>query len=351
MTVTSASETPHPGSAPAVRVDLRSDTLTRPTRAMRQAMAAAEVGDDVYGEDPTVNRLEREVAELFGHEGALLVPSGTMGNLIALACSAERGTEVLADEGAHIVTYELGGLAALAGVQTRTVTGPAGLLSPETVTRAIRPPGWGTVATRVVALEQTHNRGGGSVYPLETLRTLREVAVGNGARLHCDGARIWNAAIATGTPLSDYGALFDTLSVCLSKGLGAPVGSLVVGDMRTIVAARDLRKRLGGGMRQAGVLAAAGLVAIHDHVGRLAGDHDRARRLAATLGAAVPETNIVVLTVPDAPAFASAARVAGIGVGAMGPSTVRLVTHLDVDDAAIDDAAVTLGRLLETAQV
>lgn len=314
-------------------------------------MARAEVGDDVYAEDPTVNHLEHEVAELFGREGALFVPSGTMGNLIALTCSAARGTEVLADAGAHIVTYELGGLAALAGVQTRTVTGPFGLLAPETVAEAIRPPGWGTVETSVVALENTHNRGGGSVYALETLRELRDVAHTNGARLHCDGARIWNAAIATGTSLAEYGAVFDTLSVCLSKGLGAPVGSLVVGDATFVAQARDWRKRLGGGMRQAGILAAAGLVAVRTHIERLVDDHARAARLAAALGAPVPDTNIVVLTVPDAPAFVTAAREAGIGVGAMGPHTVRLVTHLDIDDGGIEDAAVTLTRVIETTRL
>ena len=330
---------------PPTPVDLRSDTVTRPTLRMRAAMAAAEVGDDVYGEDPTLRELEEEVAGVFGHEAAVFVPSGTMGNLIALRLVARPGEEVLADADAHIVTYELGGLAALAGLQTRTVTGGRGLLDPGTVALAIRPGGWGTVATAAVAVEQTHNRGGGSVHPLPVLQRLREVAVGAGAALHCDGARIWNAAVATGTPLSAYGAVFDTLSVCLSKGLGAPVGSLVVTDAARAEDARTWRKRLGGGMRQAGVLAAAGLVGLRER-DRLAEDHARATRLAAALAVAVPETNLVPVRVADSRAVVAAAAAAGVLVGAMGPTTVRLVTHRDVDDAGIARAVEVLGPLL-----
>jgi threonine aldolase len=317
---------------------------------MRAAMADAVVGDDVYGEDPTLLELEGEVAAMFGHEAALFVPSGTMGNLIALQLSAGPGEEILAESNAHIVTYELGGLAMLGGVQTRTVAGIAGLLDVSLVEAALRPPGWGTVVTKVVAVEQTHNRGGGTVHPLGELQALRALVHEHGARLHCDGARIWNAAIATGTPLRDYGGVFDTLSVCLSKGLGAPVGSLVVASAADIAVARTLRKRLGGGMRQAGVLAAAGLVAIREHLDRLADDHARARRLAAALGLAEPQTNIVIATVPDARDFVAAAVAGGVRVSAVGPTRVRFLTHLDITDDDIDRAVVTLAPLLQTVK-
>jgi len=332
-------------------IDLRSDTVTRPTAAMLRAMADAEVGDDVYGEDPTVNALEAEVAGLFGHEAAVFVPSGTMGNLIAMRLVAAPGTELLCDADAHVVTYELGGAAALAGIQTRTVTGPRGLLDPATVAAALRPAGWGTVVTSAVAVEQTHNRGGGAVHPLAVLRQLRDLTAAHGVALHGDGARIWNAAAATGTSLASYGACFDTLSVCLSKGLGAPVGSLVVTDAARAQEARVLRKRLGGGMRQAGVLAAAGLYAVR-HRGRLVDDHARARQLARLIGEGLPagtvsepETNIVVLRVADARAYAGAAAERGVLVSVTGPGVVRLVTHLDVDDGAVQRAGVTLASL------
>ena len=328
-------------------VDLRSDTLTRPTPAVRAAMAAAEVGDDVYGEDPTVNALEAEVAALFGHEAAVLVPSGTMGNQIAIRLLVPPAQELLCHTDDHVVTYEHGGLAQLGGIQTRTVEGPRGQLRVASVEAALRPAGWGTVATAAVSVEQTHNRGGGSVYPLEELAALRlltqEAAVG----LHCDGARIWNAHIATGTPLDAYGRLFDTLSVCLSKGLGAPIGSLVVTDAERAGQARILRKRLGGGMRQAGVLAAAGRHVLEHHLGRLADDHARAARLAEALGSAIPvQTNIVPLDVADARAVAAAAREQGVLVSVVGPRRLRCVTHLDVDDTGVARAIDVLGPLL-----
>jgi len=326
-------------------VDLRSDTITRPTPAMRAAMAAAEVGDDVYGEDPTVRALEEEVAGLLDHERAVFVPSGTMGNLIALRLVCAPGQEVLADADAHIVTYELGGAAALAGLQTRTVTGRRGLLDPAAVAAALRPAGWGTVPTAAVAVEQTHNRGGGSVHPLPVLRELRALTAAQGIALHCDGARIWNAAVATGTPLGTYGGLFDTLSVCLSKGLGAPVGSLVVTDAARASEARTWRKRLGGGMRQAGVLAAAGLVAVRCR-GRLAEDHARAGRLATELGLPAPETNLLSVEVADSRAVAAAAAARGVLIGVTGPTTVRLVTHADIDDGDIGRAAAVLAPLV-----
>jgi len=326
-------------------VDLRSDTLTRPTREMRAAMAAAEVGDDVYGEDPSVNRLEEQTAELFGHEAAVFVPSGTMGNQICLRLVVPPAEELLCDADAHVVTYEHGGAAQHGGIQSRTV--PGGLMDVATVEQYLRPPGWGTVATSAVSVEQTHNRGGGRVHPLEVLQGLRNLTRQHGMALHCDGARIFNAAVASGTTLSEYGELFDTLSVCLSKGLGAPVGSLVVTDASRATQARVLRKRLGGGMRQAGVLAAAGSYALDHHVERLAEDHRRAQLIADVLGVGPVETNIVPVEVVDAPALAAAAREQGVLISVVGPRKVRLVTHLDIDDAGATRAAGVVARLMK----
>ncbi len=344
--------------SPPVLVDLRSDTLTRPTEGMRAAMAAAEVGDDVYGEDPTVNALEAEVAAMFGKPAALYVPSGTMGNQLCLRLVVPAADELLCDADAHIVTYEGGGAAQHGGIQTRTLVAARGLLEPTAVAEALRPEGYGTVPTRAVAVEQTHNRGGGTVYPLATLRALRDLTARAGVALHCDGARIWNASVATGVELSAYGELFDTLSVCLSKGLGAPVGSLLLGSQAQVATARVLRRRLGGGMRQAGVLAAAGRYALHHHLDRLAEDHARARQLAARIADAVPgvvdpvlvETNIVPLDLTtssyDGPALAARARADGVLLSVVGPARVRLVTHLDADDAAVDRAGEVLARAL-----
>jgi threonine aldolase len=331
-------------------VDVRSDTLTRPTDAMRAVMAAAEVGDDVYGEDPSVNALEEKVAGLFGHEAAVFVPTGTMGNQIALRLVVPPAEELLCGAEDHVVTYEHGGAAQHGGISSRTVTAPRGLLTVDEVEPQLRPAGWGTVATRAVSVEQTHNRGGGAVHPLAALEALRALTAAHGIALHCDGARIWNAAVATGTPLASYGAQFDTLSVCLSKGLGAPVGSVVVTDAARAVEARILRKRLGGGMRQAGVLAAAGAHALDHHVDRLAEDHRRAREIGAALGVDGVETNIVPLdltgTAYDGPQLAAAAREQGVLLSVVGPRKVRLVTHLDLDDAGAKHAADVVGRLL-----
>ncbi len=328
-------------------VDLRSDTVTKPTPAMRQAMAEAVVGDDVYAEDPTVNALEAEVAALFGHEAALFVPSGTMGNQISLRLLAEPGQEILCDSDAHIVTYEMGAAAALFGLGTRTILGDRGRFDLDAYVPQVRPPDWHTVRTAVIAVENTHNRGGGSVQPIDQLKALRAYADDAELSLHCDGARIWNAHVATGTSLAEYGGLFDTLSVCLSKGLGAPVGSLVVSSRERIGKARILRKRLGGGMRQAGVLAAAGRHALAHHIDRLAEDHARAKTLATACGADEPETNIVVLKLDgNAHAVADAARDAGILISVVSPSRIRLVTHLDITDEQVDRAAAVLPKLL-----
>jgi threonine aldolase len=332
-------------------VDLRSDTVTRPTEAMRRAMATAEVGDDVYAEDPSINALEAEVAAMFGHGAAMFVPTGTMGNQIALRLLCAPGEELLCDADAHIVSYEAGGLAAHGGVQTRTMVVPRGLLTPDVVASQLRVPGYHAVPTTAVAVENTHNRGGGAVYPLGLLRELRDLTDDHSVPLHCDGARIWNAHVASGVALSDYGGLFDTMSVCLSKGLGAPVGSVVVmRDPARLEPARELRHRLGGAMRQAGVLAAAGRHAVAHHVARLADDHARARRLAEAIADVSPgcvdpvavETNIVVLdlssTAVDAAGLADACQAAGVLVSTVAPRRVRLVTHLDVDDDGVDRA-------------
>ncbi|MEP6695514.1 MAG: GntG family PLP-dependent aldolase [Pseudonocardiales bacterium] len=329
-------------------IDLRSDTLTRPTDGMRAAMASADVGDDVYGEDPSVNALEERVAALFGHEAALFVPTGTMGNQLCLRLLVQPGEELLCDADAHVVTYEHGAAAAHGGITTRTWTAADGRIDVSAVASMIRPPGFHTVATAAVAVENTHNRRGGVVQPIEALGRLQALANSFGVALHCDGARIWNAHVATGVALSDYGALFDTMSVCLSKGLGAPVGSVMVASAERIAEARELRARLGGGMRQAGVLAAAGNYALEHHLQRLSQDHVRARRLAEAVGAdpATVQTNLVYFDVGDAVVLAEKARADGVLVSVVGPTRVRLVTHLDVSDAEIDRAVEALARLV-----
>jgi threonine aldolase len=337
-------------------VDLRSDTVTRPTAAMRSAMANAEVGDDVFGDDPTVRALEAEVAALFGHEAALFTPSGTMANQIALQLLVPPAGELLAGADAHVVTYEMGAAAAVGGISTRTWPSVGAALDVEQIAAMIVPAGFPSGQTRAIAVEQTHNMGGGGIVGRETLRELRAVADAAGLGLHCDGARIWHAHIADGVALHAYGQLFDTLSVCLSKGLGAPVGSLVVGSADRIAQGRVIRKRMGGGMRQVGILAAAGLYALHHHLDRLAEDHARAYRLAAALeplgvvDAASVRTNLVPLDLTkaplDAPSLAAAAAAEGVLIAAMLPRTGRLVTHLDVDDAGIDRALHVLTKLL-----
>ncbi len=330
-------------------VDLRSDTLTTPTPQMRRAMADAEVGDDVYAEDPTINTLEAEVAALFGHEAALFVPSGTMGNQIALRTLVPPGSELICDADAHVVTYEHGAAAAHGGISTRTWPTVRGLFDVDTVTSMVRSGRWHDVATRAIAVENTHNRGGGTIQPLDRLRLLRARADELGVPVHCDGARIWNAHVATGIPLAEYGGLFDTLSVCLSKGLGAPVGSLMVSTGARIAAARTMRKRLGGGMRQAGVLAAAGRYALAHHLDRLADDHRNARLLAEAAGTdpSTVDTNIVLVDVGDAPAVADKAQAEGVLMSPVGPGRLRLVTHLGVARPAVDRAAVVLSRLTQ----
>ena len=338
-----------------MRVDMRSDTVTRPTEGMRAAMAAAPVGDDVYGDDPTVNALQERVAAMFGHEAALFAPSGSMANQIALQVLVPPGSELLCDGDAHVVTYEIGAAAAIGGISTRTWPACGPDIDPDLVASLVRRPGFG-VPTRAIAVEQTHNQAGGGVIPFGTLRRLREVADAEGLALHCDGARIWHAHVADGIPLREYGALFDSMSVCLSKGLGAPVGSLVIGSAEKIARARVVRKRMGGGMRQAGILAAAGTYALDNHVERLADDHARARRMAeafAGYGVVDPErvrTNLVMLDLTkfrlDATEFVAVAAERDLLANAMTPRLVRLALHLDLDDDAVDRAIEVVSGIL-----
>lgn len=328
--------------------DFRSDTVTRPTAAMRRAMAEAVVGDDVFGEDPTVRELEAEAAHLFRREAALFVPTGCMGNQIAARVHGRPGEEVVVEATAHMVDWELAGLAALAGLQARTLPSARGCLDPDAVRATLRPAGGFRPRCGLLLLENTHNFHGGAVVPLEHLRTLYAVARERGAKVHLDGARLWNAAMATGTALADYAAAADSLMVCLSKGLGAPAGSLLVGDAAFVAQARDARKLLGGGMRQAGVLAAPGLVALRTMRARLVDDHRRARRLAEGLTAAPrasaptgpPDTNIVIVRVEgaDARALCDAMRRRGVLALPAGADRVRFVTHYDVDDDDVDAA-------------
>ncbi|HEU4513770.1 MAG TPA: GntG family PLP-dependent aldolase [Nocardioidaceae bacterium] len=330
-------------------IDLRSDTVTRPTEGMRAAMASAEVGDDVYGEDPTVRALEERVAGLFGKEAALFTPTGSMANVLAVRSLVGVGEEVLCESSAHIARAELGAHGAFTGLTMRTWTGHRGGLDLDAV-RSLFAPDMGPffVPTKAISVENTHNFGGGTVLPLSDFEALRGFADSVGVAVHLDGARLWNAHVASGVPLATYGALVDVLAVCLSKGLGAPVGSLIVGSAAAIDEARVWRKRLGGGMRQVGILAAAGLYALEHHVERLASDHENARLLAVAcdVDPASVDTNIVVIDVPDAAPVVTAARDAGVLVSAVGPRTVRLVTHLDVSAEQARDAAAVLGKVL-----
>jgi threonine aldolase len=331
-------------------IDLRSDTLTRPTPAMRRAMADAEVGDDQWHEDPTTRRLEAAVAERFGREAALFVPSGTMGNQVCLRLAARPGSEVLANEDNHIFWYESGAAPALSGIQLHAVAGQRGRLDPAAVAARVRDAAYG-VPTAAVAVEQTHNRGGGAVHPLDELAELRALTSKAGLHLHCDGARIWNASVASGTPLERYGAMFDSLSVCFSKGLAAPVGSAVVGDRELVERARQVRQLLGGAMRQSGVLAAAALVAIDEMVDRLAEDHANAHATAETVAAGVHgstdptlvDTNIVLLgTRPfgtDGPGLVARLAEQDVLAAATGPEQVRLVFHYEIGAGDAEKAA------------
>ncbi len=340
-------------------IDLRSDTLTRPTSGMRAAIADAVVGDDVFGEDPTVAALERRIADLLGRESALFVPSGTMANQIALQLHARHGEEVLVAEGAHCLWYETGAAAAIAGVQLIPV-GRDGAVTAAEVRSAVRPAVDWCPTTRALVLENTHNRAGGRVIELALADAAMSAAHALGLSVHLDGARLFNAAAALGVSPREVALRADTVSVCLSKGLGAPVGSVLAGTRDHVRDARRLRKRMGGGMRQVGVLAAAGMYALDHHVDRLVDDHESARALAAAIAESpgvrvvAPQTNIVMFDLApdgalDAAAFVERARERGVLLSAFGPYRVRAVTHLDVSLASARSAGAALRAIAEAA--
>ena len=337
-------------------IDLRSDTVTRPTRAMREAMFAAEVGDDVYGEDPTVNRLEKDAAAVFGREAAIFVPSGTMGNQIAVRLHTKHGQEVVCEARAHVMDWEMATTAAFSGCQLRTVAGERGSLTWEQISHAIGPKIYYRAQTGLICIENTHNMAGGTVTPVAAMREICEGAHAVGIPVHLDGARIFNAAAALGVEVSELTRGFDTVMFCLSKGLGAPVGSMLVGSRTAIEQARIFRKALGGGMRQAGILAAAGLIALHEMTVRLADDHANARLLAESIAEArnaeidleAVETNIVIFRLRngDAAKFCDGLKQKGVLASAIGADAVRFVTHYDVDREACERAAALVSEQL-----
>jgi len=340
-------------------VDLRSDTLTKPSPGMRQAIAEAEVGDDVFGEDPTVTKLQQIVAELLGKEAALFVASGTMGNQIAINCHTRPGDEVICEDNCHSFNYECGGAAFLSGVQLRALPGKRGVITAEQVEQAIRPPDHHFPQTRLVVLENTHNRAGGTIYPLTEIEAIAGIARSKGLKMHLDGARLWNASVASGIPLHEYARHFDSVSLCFSKGLGAPVGSILVGSKNFIDEAHRYRKIYGGGMRQAGVLAAAALYALDHNIERLADDHRRAGILAEVLNvfASVDvdleamQTNIVIgdfsKTGRNASAIAEELSARGLKSIPFSKTRIRFVTHLDISDDDIEFAISVLQSVLQ----
>jgi threonine aldolase len=331
-------------------VDLRSDTVTRPSAAMRAAMANARVGDDVYGDDPEVNALEAEIAELLGFEAGLFTPSGSLGNQLGLRLLAKPGQEIVCDSMAHIARAELGAAAVFSGITFRTWKAPQGRLDVSAVAELIAPnAGPYLVSTAAIAVENTHNFGGGTVQAVDQVRAVIDLGRTHGLSMHLDGARLWNAHVASGIALRELAAGFDTVSVCLSKGLGAPVGSVLVASAGRIAEARVWRKRYGAGMRQVGILAAGARYALTHNVARLADDHERASHLATAFGAS-SETNIVVLDIVGAAGVAAAAAEQGVLISALGPRFVRLVTHLDIDDADVARTIAVLMPLIDAAR-
>ena len=346
-------------------IDLRSDTVTRPTPAMREAMASAEVGDDVYGEDPTVNRLEKDAAEIFGREAAIFVPTGTMGNQIAIRLHTQHGQEVICEARSHVLDWEMAMVAAFSGCVPRTVAAERGILTWDHIKPAIGAKIYYRAQTALVCLENTHNMAGGTVTPLRVMEEVWAGAREAGLPVHLDGARVFNAATALGIPVANLTNGFDSVMFCLSKGLGAPVGSMLVGSRKAIDQARVHRKALGGGMRQAGVLAAAGLIALHEMPKRLGEDHANARLLAEAVAANpdtaeidldAVQTNIVIFKLRgrdganggDAQGFAGALKQKGVLVSAIGPHSIRFVTHYDVDRAACERAAAIVSEELKS---
>ena len=338
-------------------IDLRSDTVTRPTPAMRRAMAAAEVGDDVFGEDPTVNRLQDLVAELLGTEAALFVASGTMGNQVCIRCHTQPGDELLCEAGAHFLHYEAGAMAALSGVQARTIVGTRGVITVKQIEEALRGETYYFPRSRLLTIENTHNLAGGTIFPLDEIARIRQLARERGLAMHLDGARLWNASAASGVALRDYAQHFDSVSVCFSKGLGAPIGSAVAGTKSFSAQARRVRKMFGGGMRQAGMIAAAAIYGLEHHRERLPEDHANARWLAEALhgrGGIMIEldsvqTNIVIMNIAQTklsvPAAIEALKKEGVLLGPFGATTLRAVTHLDVNRAEVERAAAVFAKI------
>ena len=345
-------------------IDLRSDTVTKPSAGMRDAMASAPVGDDVYGEDPTINSLEERSAQLFGKEAALFCPSGSLANQLAIRMLVNPGEELITETNSHIVRAELGAGAVFSGITTRTWLANRGLLSADDPLNIARPDsGPYLVSTTAIAVENTHNFGGGTVQPLEEIKKLRQESEKLGISLHLDGARIWNAHIASGVDFKEYGKYFDTISVCLSKGLGAPVGSLMLSTKERVLKARQWRKRYGAGMRQAGILAAAGHYALDNNLPLLKDDHRRAKSIANAIYAVAPklidpstvDTNIVGLDITSLKITASdlsaQLKEKGILSSALGPKYLRLVTHLDLTNGDIETVNQVLPQLLQRALV
>lgn len=340
-------------------IDLRSDTVTRPTEEMRKAMYEAEVGDDVYGEDPTVNRLEALAADLFGKEAALFVTSGTQGNQLAVLAHCFPGQEIILEAESHIFLYEAGAVSALAGVQTRTISGTKGQMDPEQIERAIREPNIHHPVTGLICLENTHNKAGGRVLPLSYLKEVKNIATRHQIPIHLDGARIFNASVATGVAPRMWGEQVDSIQVCLSKGLSAPVGSLLIGSKQLIEKARIWRKRLGGGMRQVGVLAAPGIIALTQMVERLAEDHHHAKKLAIGLseikGISVDvesvETNIILVNITATgltnTEFLQRLKSQGILAGGFGEGIIRFVTHREISSTDIEKTLMGVQKALQ----
>ena len=340
-------------------IDLRSDTVTRPSQEMREAMASAPVGDDVYSDDPTVNSLEERVAAMFGKEAGVFTPTGSLANQLAIRMLVAPGEELIAETNSHIVRAELGAAAVFSGITTRTWPAKNGLLIAKDALDIARPnSGPYLVSTTAIAVENTHNFGGGTIQPLDEIKALRKGADELGLALHLDGARIWNAHVASGVALNEYGKYFETISVCLSKGLGAPIGSVMLSTKDRVTKARIWRKRYGAGMRQVGLLAGAAHYALDNNIARLSQDHRRANELAVAIAAidksfvdpTLVQTNIVGLDLSNAPytaaELAARCRDAGLWISALGPKYARLVTHLDFDDAQCAQAIEILKRAL-----
>ncbi len=338
-------------------IDLRSDTVTKPTPEMREEMALAEVGDDVYGEDPSVNELQREVAKIFGRDSALFVPSGTMGNQIAVRIHTEPGDEVILDSESHIFNFEMGTMANFSGVLPRPIETDGSYLPLEKVRKSLRPPKYYISPTGLIAIENTHNVKGGTIYPMNKVNELIELANDEDIPVHLDGARIFNASVESGEPVDELTEGVDSIMFCLSKGLGAPVGSMLVGSEDFIEEARKVRKQLGGGMRQVGILASAGLYALQNHVERLEKDHQNARILADKLkdieeiDVTDPETNILMIDTTDSgfdeSGFIDKLEEEGVLVGSIGPQKIRFVTHLGIDKEDVERAGEIIRSILQ----